>query len=621
MGTLVLTGANNYGNTAVLGGTLIGDVQSISGDVDNRGALVFNQSANGVYSGVISGAGSIAKSGAGILELTGNSGAFAGMTTVETGGLIVNGTLGGATTIEAGASLQGTGTLGTITVERSGLISPGNSIGTLTATGNVAFEPGSTYRVEIDGTGRHDRINVAGRADLSGGTVAIIAAPGTYRAGTTFEILNAAAGVAGKFQKLTQEGHSLPRFLMFDLGYEAGSAYIAVTPNAAALLQVAATKNEAHVARAITALPGNNAVLGAITQLNSDAEVRQAYNEVSGEVHGSVATAAFTSASLVQGAIQNRLRNGYGMERSSGQTALSAAYAAERAGATLQPADILYPDLDPRRFTVWGEGFGSWGQVRSDGNAAALDISTGGFILGAESNLDPSYRFGLAAGFARTSFDVDARLSSGTTDSTFAALYGSATWGPVNLRGGTSFAFHDIDTTRTVLFPGFTDQASASYNGSTVQAFAELGYRFAWGAAQLEPFLGASALRLHTEGFVESAGPSALVGAARNYDLGTTTVGVRAEVRVSEELPLTIRGLLGWRHAYGDVAPDALLAFQDGASPFSITGTPVDRDALVTEAGLEWQVTRDISLGASYTGQIGDRAQDHAAKGHFTLRY
>lgn len=45
------------------------------------------------------------------------------------------------------------------------------------------------------------------------------------------------------------------------------------------------------------------------------------------------------------------------------------------------------------------------------------------------------------------------------------------------------------------------------------------------------------------------------------------------------------------------------------------SGTPVDRDALVAEAGLEWQASQAVSLGVAYQGQIGSQAKEHAFKG------
>jgi uncharacterized protein with beta-barrel porin domain len=66
--------------------------------------------------------------------------------------------------------------------------------------------------------------------------------------------------------------------------------------------------------------------------------------------------------------------------------------------------------------------------------------------------------------------------------------------------------------------------------------------------------------------------------------------------------------------------PKALLAFGTGPT-FLTAGLPIDRDALVAEAGLDLLVGRGTTLGVAYTGQVGERAQDHAVKGNFTYRF
>ena len=302
------------------------------------------------------------------------------------------------------------------------------------------------------------------------------------------------------------------------------------------------------------------------------------------------------------------------------QGSYNAAYAADPPGLP-QPSVAVAPVFDPRRFALWGDGFGSWGRVRSNGNAASLDTSTGGFIIGADAYLDPAFRLGFAGGFTRTSFDIDSRLSSGSNESVFGAIYGSGDWGAINLRLGASYARNDLDINRNVIFPGFGDATRVSYDGATLQAFGEVGYQLNWGRSVIEPFVGASVLRLHTDGFQENGGASALTGYGDDHELATTTLGIRGEMQVSEDLPVILKGLLGWRYAYGDVEPDALLAFAGGASAFLVSGVPVERNAVVVEAGLDWQATDAISLGVAYSGQVGRDAQEHALKGNFTWRF
>ncbi len=73
-GTWTLSGANSYsGGTLVSAGTLVGDTTSLQGTITNNAALHFAQSTNGAYAGVISGSGSLTKSGNAILTLAGSN--------------------------------------------------------------------------------------------------------------------------------------------------------------------------------------------------------------------------------------------------------------------------------------------------------------------------------------------------------------------------------------------------------------------------------------------------------------------------------------------------------------------------------------------------------------------
>lgn len=78
--------------------------------------------------------------------------------------------------------------------------------------------------------------------------------------------------------------------------------------------------------------------------------------------------------------------------------------------------------------------------------------------------------------------------------------------------------------------------------------------------------------------------------------------------------------LSGYRRAFGDVVPKALLSFGTGPALLS-AGVPIDRDAVVAEVGLALRVAPNATLGVAYTGQTGTRAQDQAVKGNFTYRF
>ena len=82
------------------------------------------------------------------------------------------------------------------------------------------------------------------------------------------------------------------------------------------------------------------------------------------------------------------------------------------------------------------------------------------------------------------------------------------------------------------------------------------------------------------------------------------------------------RGSLAWQHAFDSVTPAAVLAFQTApGSPFTISGVPIARDSLLAEAGLDLAIGRNATIGVSYTGQLANNVQDHAAKGKFSWKF
>lgn len=610
-------------------------ISNLQGD----GTLISNaprlRILSGTFGGTIAGSAALVKPWTGTLTLTGTS-TLTGPTTVEDGKLVINGSLASSPVTVAGGSLGGTGTIGGLSVQSGGTAAPGNSIGTLSVNGNVSFASGSLYALEIDKAGRSDRIAATGAATLSGGTVQILPDQGTgYVENSPYLILTARKGVTGKFAGTS--GGSFA-FVTPTLDYTGDRVTLTLVrkteptdpdnptdpvdpadPAPIRFHSVAETINQYRTADAVEVLGAGNSLYSTVLGASA-AGARQAFDALSGEAHASAMSVAYEDGRLVREAILTRLRQGSSLPTLA-QGSHDAAYAADVPGAVPQAVPVPGPSLDPRRFALWGEGFGSWGKVASNGNAASLDTSTGGFILGADAALDPVWRLGFAGGFTRTSFDIDGRLSSGTNDSIFGALYGSGSWGALSLRMGAAYAWHDVDIRRRVQFPGFADSTSTSYDGWSAQAFAEFGYGFDLGNLQLEPFIGASVLRLHTDAFREEGGAAALTGLGQDQDLATTTLGLRAQARLSADTPLILRGMLGWRHAFGDVEPEALLAFAGSNTAFAVAGVPVDRNALAIEAGLDWQASDALSLGVAYSGQIGERAQEHALKGNLVWRF
>jgi outer membrane autotransporter protein len=98
-------------------------------------------------------------------------------------------------------------------------------------------------------------------------------------------------------------------------------------------------------------------------------------------------------------------------------------------------------------------------------------------------------------------------------------------------------------------------------------------------------------------------------------------LGLRTEYRLAELPGFTLRTLLGWRHAYGDVTPKVAQSFAGSFGNFTVAGVPIDRDALASETTLDYSVSSMVTIGASYSSQIGRRASDNAFKAHLDVSF
>ena len=203
-GNLILSGNNVYGGpTTVNAGTITagsdtafstGVVTLASGTVlsnalgaDTQRTLANNfvlgnvsiDSAGNLFqlNGVLNGAGTVAKTGAGTLRLTGNSAnmatGFTGTIDVQAGILDLNGSIAGSVTVQDGGSLVGTGSAaGTVTLNDTSVLAPGNSPGTLTF-GDLVLANGTSLNFELAGIAAvpgtdADLINVTSNLTLDG---------------------------------------------------------------------------------------------------------------------------------------------------------------------------------------------------------------------------------------------------------------------------------------------------------------------------------------------------------------------------------------------------------------------------------------------------------------------
>ncbi|MBV8272248.1 MAG: autotransporter domain-containing protein, partial [Cupriavidus sp.] len=618
-GTMTLLGTNTYGGgTTISDGTLVGSAASFgTGAILNKAALVIDQPSNATLANAINGTGTFTKSGSGVLTLTGNSN-LSGPTSVEGGDLVVNGFLGNsAVTMQRGTTLRGNGTVGRTSIVSGARIAPGNSIGTLTVNGAYTQAGGSTFQAQVDPSStRSDRIHVNGTATLAPGAVLEVSkiAPGEFSVNSNYTVLSATNGVTGTY---TLTGDTGGAFYVLKEEYDANNVYLRAN-RVRNFTDAAGTRNEIATAGALDSMPDSNIIKRAVIALDTDDDARLAFNQLSGEIHASLKTALLGDSRNIRETAIDRIRQrfcapGFGKDIAASDTA-------EDNAALETPNDgTCY-----RRTTRpagWLRVLGSWGKT-AGGNAARLSQDVAGILGGTDTTIGDIWNVGALIGYTHNGMKVDARSSYANSDNFHASIYGGMQRGPLGIRTGAAFAWHNIETHRSPAFPGYTDVLNADYNGRTLQVFGDMGYQLAMRRMNLEPFVNVAVVQTRTNSFKENGGAAALSGDRDHISSTYTTLGLRGSTTI--DLPqgakMTARGMLGWQHTFGTSVPVAGLAFAD-SNRYTVAGVPQGRNSLVVEAGVDFQISRRASIGVVYSGRVGGSTTTHAVQGRLSIQF
>ncbi|MDV5745886.1 autotransporter outer membrane beta-barrel domain-containing protein [Serratia marcescens] len=552
------------------------------------------------WSNDISGHGGLTKQGIGTLVLTGNN-TYSGPTLVNQGRLAINGSVTSDVSVQNGGIVGGSGTVGSLTARRGGTVAPGNSIGTLNVAGNVSFEPGSRYAVEVGPNGQSDRIQSSGAATIGGGEVAVtlenssnLLTQSEVRSllGQQYTILSAQQGVSGQFDAVA------PNYLFLGtvLSYQPNGVTLSVGRNGTSFASVAQTANERAVAAAADALAAGNPVYESLLSSGSAGEARQAFRQLSGQIHADIASALVNDSRYLREALNGRLRQAEGLASSS-------AIKADEDGA-------------------WAQLLGAWDHASGDANATGYQASTYGVLVGLDSAAAADWRLGVATGYTRTSLH-GGYGSKADSDNYHLAAYGDKQFGALALRGGAGYTWHRIDTKRSVNYGMQSDRDTAKYSARTEQLFAEAGYSVKGEWLNLEPFVNLAYVNFENNGIAESGGAAALRGDKQHTDATVSTLGLRADTewQVSPGTTVALRSELGWQHQYGGLERGTGLRFKGGNAPFVVDSVPVSRDGMVLKAGAEVAVNENATLSLGYGGLLSQNHQDNSVNAGFTWRF
>jgi uncharacterized protein with beta-barrel porin domain len=568
VGDLVF-GAGNVALHFYTGSSLTGNLTAGTG----TNTISFNGSGNGTFSSPIANFQAITKQDDGTWTLSGVvSGAtalnvtqgtlilsaantYTGATTINSGVLIVDGSIGNsATTVNNGGTLAGTGVVGNVTVANGGTFAPGpvDMPGAIAVNGNLAFQPGAFYLVQVNPS-TASVANVSGTATLTGGTVDVLFAPGSYIA-KQYTILHSGGLGGTTFSGLS--GNVPPNFTE-RLSYTATDVLLDLTATLGA--GVGLNQNQRNVASAINGF------------FNAGGTLPPAFGNLFGLTGGNLANAlTLLSGEAATGAQQSAFQlmtefigimldpfvdgrrgivGGPALGFASEPEVLPDDAALADARVTKAPAYKGPPPFVPY-WLAWGGAYG--GYNRTDGDPAGIgshDLATrtGGLTAGLDYHVAPYTVVGFALAGGGTSWGLAQGLGGGKSDAFQAGAYGATQWGPAYVAAALAFTNHWMSTDR---FAAFADHLTASFDAQSFGGRAETGYRFPTPIGGMTPYAAVQAQGFHTPAYAET--DASRGGFALNFNARTAT-DTRSELggrfdyvaAVGPSAILTLRGRLG----------------------------------------------------------------------------
>lgn len=453
------------------------------------------------------------------------------------------------------ATLGGTGTISsTMPVFNNGTIAPGNSIGTLHIQGDLINTPTSTFDIQINNGGttpgvNNDLILVSGSTVINGGTIDILNAPGVYTPGSTYTFLKSAGGVSVVSTPRIIENIANIRVMPFVDPLDFGLVFVRDVPFAS----LGRTYNQrmwGHYFDWIKNDP-NLAIKNLRNVLDmfpSDADIRHAMDQMTGEIYGTMAISEVQNLSNVFSLLSFQTRN-------------------ELSGC--QP---WYND-------VWYLGYGSGGTAKNDGNAHDARLSNWGQVVGWTESPDCDTHYGMFLNIANQKVRSNAVQSRGQIQSDRLGMFFARTYDAGYTSATGLFGWNNINVRRQIQFGPYNSITHSNAHGWQGGFNLEQGGNLQAGPVKIQPYGNLQYINVNQNGATESGdGLFELRVGSRRVNSFRTRLGSRVNV-VNIKNAFYCDLNLAWTHEYANNFANYNAFFLSGShASFNARGLNLGRD-------------------------------------------
>ena len=657
LGILTLSGTNDYsGGTTVTSGTLKGSTTSLQGAIANDASVEFAQTSDGTYASVMSGSGSLVKTGTATLTLS-NTHTYTGDTDVNAGTLNITGSASSsAFRVNNGGTLVGSGTVGITSVASGGTLYP-TGTSALHVNGDLTFANGSTYKLDAYANGSSGSVVATGATTINGGTVNVVADnAGTWNASTLYTILTASS-VTGTFDSVTDN----LAFLTPSLSYDGTHTYLTFTravapaptpdpdpvptptpvpepvpvpvptpeptpepvpvptptpepvPTVVTYSSVA-TGHGTSIARILDTFlntPPPSTMQSLLTLIDgmSTSQAQTTFNALRGDGLAQAFVASQGSNALFGNVINSRLGALRDFRADIGLGGLRFAAAGDDMlfAKMLVNSGVLtdkgFVDPNAYDYTVWAKALGGRVDSSSDAsqNIAGSYTNTYGAQLGIDKR-DDDVVYGFSFGSMQSKLKSDDASISGDTTTHALGIYGSKYYGNFRIDGSASYAFISSDTNRATLL----GTAQATFDAKAASLWVSGAYTYKLDQTlSLEPYVEARYDYYTQDSFSENGASGANLSVdQQNLGLGGAGFGIKLTQSFDEK-----KGMfdisLGMVKEWGDLNTPLTMKFANAPTAGSWSSTALNRDDIVYKAstGFTYKVQKLAEIFTTIEGQ------------------
>jgi outer membrane autotransporter protein len=250
------------------------------------------------------------------------------------------------------------------------------------------------------------------------------------------------------------------------------------------------------------------------------------------------------------------------------------------------------------------------GQNFSQADLSHSDATTGAVQIGADYRITPHLRAGVLFGYSHTDGDLDNNGSAATIDSYAPGVYATYADKGWYANAVGNYGFDNFTEDRAVAIGGVSASAHGAPSGDQISGDLDGGYNFHIKDWTFGPLAGVQYTHLDVGGFTEdgaqSLGANESVTKQETDSMRSRVGGHASYLFHTGSVTLTPHLDASWQHEFMDHAEgiDAQIVNAVG-TPFNVKTPNPSRDSALIDAGLNADITSQVTLFGDYSVQAG----------------